>query len=55
MNTLLALFAGALVGAMMARKRNGTRLDYLHYMTVFAIIFALLGLIIALIAARAAG
>ncbi|MEH6834524.1 MULTISPECIES: hypothetical protein [Falsihalocynthiibacter] len=55
MNTIFALIAGALVGALFARRREGATLDYVHYATVFALIFGLLSVIITLIFARAVG
>lgn len=35
---------GLIIGAMIAKKRNGKRLDVLQYAAVYAIVFALLGL-----------
>ena len=40
-----ALF-GALLGALTARRRGGNRLDMAQYAGVFALIFAVLGLIV---------
>lgn len=54
MNTFYALLAGALVGALFARRRNGKPLDYAQYMVVFAIIFALVGMFITIIVTRMA-
>lgn len=35
---------GLIVGAMIARKRKGKRLDVLQYAAVYALIFAIIGL-----------
>lgn len=39
---------GVVIGAMTARRRNGTRLDIAHYGAGFGIAFAILGLFVAL-------
>lgn len=55
MNTIFALIAGSLVGAMVARRRNGSVLDYVHHIAVFALIFAVIGLGITIFANRMVG
>lgn len=55
MNTLFALIAGALVGTLYARRREGVLLDYIHFAVVFALIFAIVGIIFTLILSRATG
>jgi hypothetical protein len=40
--------AGAILGALTAKRRNGTRLDIAHYATGYAIAFAILGLFVTL-------
>lgn len=55
MNTILAVIAGGLVGAMVARRRNGAALDYVHHIAVFAIIFAVIGLGLTVLINRSAG
>lgn len=54
MNTFFALLAGTLVGALLARRRNGKPLDYAQYMIVFALIFAVVGMFISIIVTRMA-
>lgn len=46
-----ALF-GALLGAGLARRRGGRGADILHYATVLAIAFALIGLFLSVILGR---
>ncbi|MBT0957101.1 apolipoprotein acyltransferase [Alphaproteobacteria bacterium KMM 3653] len=46
MIVLIAALAGAFIGAAQARRRKGARLDMLQYGAVYAIAFALLGLIV---------
>jgi len=43
------LIAGAILGALTARKRKGNRLDMLQYGAVYAIMFGLLGMALTLI------
>lgn len=52
MIVLAAIIGGAILGALLARKRGGNRLDMLQYATGFAIAFALLGLFASIILAR---
>ncbi|MCV6824215.1 MULTISPECIES: hypothetical protein [Halocynthiibacter] len=54
MNTLFALLAGALVGALLARRRDGKPLDYAQYMVVFALIFAVVGMFLTILVTRMA-
>ncbi|WP_197917886.1 hypothetical protein [Thiosulfatihalobacter marinus] len=44
MIVFFAAIAGAVVGAFLARKRGGKRLDVLQYTFIYAVAFALLGL-----------
>ena len=43
---------GAVLGARIARKRNGSRADMAQYAAGYGIAFALLGLVISLILVR---
>ena len=45
---------GSLVGLRRARRAQGNRLDMLQYAAVHGIIFAIIGLVIAIIVVRAA-
>lgn len=45
-------FLGAVLGALTARKRNGSRADMAQYAAGYGIAFALLGLIASLILIR---
>lgn len=47
------LVIGAALGIFTARKRNGSLADVLQYGAVYAIVFALLGLIVTLVLDRA--
>ncbi len=49
---LSGLFLGALIGAFVAWKRKGRMVDILQYSAAYGILFALIGLICALIAFR---
>jgi hypothetical protein len=55
MTILTALLFGALLGALLARRRGGHLFDYAQYMAVFAMIFALLALFVSLFALNSAG
>lgn len=48
MIVLAAFLLGALVGAARARARKGNRLDVVQYGLVHAILFALIGLFLAI-------
>ncbi len=52
---LVAVLAGAAIGAMRARSLRGNGLDMAQYAAAHAIAFALVGLIVTLIIERAAG
>jgi hypothetical protein len=49
---IAALIAGVLTGAVLARKRGGTKTDILHYAAVYGIAFTILGLFATLIIGR---
>ncbi|WP_416881880.1 apolipoprotein acyltransferase [Marivita sp.] len=46
MIVLAGALLGAIIGAMTAKRRKGNRADMLQYGTVYAIAFALIGLIL---------
>lgn len=52
MIVILAALAGAVIGGLTARKRKGNRLDIAQYATVYAIAFALAGLVITVLLDR---
>ncbi|MEQ8898904.1 MAG: hypothetical protein RID23_17630 [Roseovarius sp.] len=52
---LIGLVIGALLGALVARRRKGSKTDMLQYAAVFAILFALAGLFITIFIVRASG
>ena len=52
MIVLAAIIGGAILGAVLARKRHGNRLDMIQYAAGFAIAFGLLGLFVSIILAR---
>ncbi|MCE0504242.1 MULTISPECIES: apolipoprotein acyltransferase [unclassified Roseivivax] len=45
MIVIIAALLGALIGGLTARRRKGDRFDILQYSAIYAIAFALLGLI----------
>jgi uncharacterized membrane protein SpoIIM required for sporulation len=49
-----ALILGATLGYMQAARRGGNRLDRLQYAAVYALIFALVGLFVAILIERMA-
>ncbi|MCR9114242.1 MAG: hypothetical protein NXH84_13265 [Rhodobacteraceae bacterium] len=51
----IAAVAGALIGALVARRRKGALADILQYAAVYAVMFALAGLFAAIIITRVAG
>ena len=55
MDVLLVAAIGALVGIFAARRRGGNRKDMAQYAAVFAILFALAGLVLSILYARLAG
>lgn len=54
MAPVIGLVIGALLGAVVAKRRGGNRLDMAQYAGSFAIIFALIGLFVAIVLARGA-
>jgi hypothetical protein len=52
MIVLAFAIVGGLLGAITARRRQGNRLDILQYATVYAIAFALLGMIVTIVVSR---
>lgn len=44
--------AGAIWGALLARRRGGNRLDMAQYGAGYAILFALVGLVVTIVIAR---
>ena len=55
MDVALVAVIGALIGVFNAKKRGGNRKDMAQYAAVFAIIFALGGLLLSLIVTRIVG
>jgi len=45
MIVIAGLLIGAVWGALLARRRKGNRFDVLQYAVIYAIVFALLGMI----------
>jgi archaellum biogenesis protein FlaJ (TadC family) len=43
---------GALLGAVVARRRGGRRLDMAHHAAAFAILFAVIGMVVTIGMAR---
>ncbi len=52
MAPLIGLAIGALTGATVAKRRGGNGLDMAQYAAGFGILFALIGLFVAIILAR---
>ncbi len=52
MIVILALLLGAALGAYSARKRGGNLADMLQYGAVYAIIFAVIGLLVTIVTHR---
>ncbi len=50
--TALVSLAGAVLGALTARRRGGNRLDMAQYVGSFAILFALIGLFVGIFIMR---
>lgn len=48
MIVILAALIGAVIGGTLAKKRGGQRLDIIQYTGIYALAFALLGLIVTL-------
>ncbi|MDG1936912.1 MAG: hypothetical protein P8I83_10950 [Paracoccaceae bacterium] len=49
---LICGFIGALIGARAAKKRNGRTADIAQYSAAYGILFALIGLVLTIIADR---
>jgi archaellum biogenesis protein FlaJ (TadC family) len=45
---------GALLGMLVARQRGGRRLDMAHHAAAFAILFAVVGMVVTIVIARMA-
>ncbi len=43
---LIGVILGAAYGALLARRRNGTRLDMVHYAGIHAIVFGLVAVVL---------
>jgi len=54
MAPIIGLIFGALLGAVVAKRKGGNRLDMAQYAGGFAILFGLVGLFLAIYLARAA-
>ena len=52
MAPVIGLVIGALLGAVVAKRKGGNRLDMAQYAGSFAIIFGLVGLFVAIFLAR---
>ncbi|AUC55203.1 MAG: apolipoprotein acyltransferase [Sagittula sp.] len=49
MIVLIAALAGAIIGGLNAARLKGNKLDVVQYATIYAIAFALLGLILTIV------
>ena len=54
MIVLPAMVFGALLGALLARKRGGRRLDMAHQAAVMGILLGVIGMIVTIVVSRAA-
>jgi preprotein translocase subunit SecG len=52
MDVLIVAALGAVIGGYSAKKRGGNRKDMAQYAAVFAVIFALAGLILSIVYTR---
>ena len=52
MIVIVSFLAGALIGTLQARRKKGNMLDMAQYGAVYAIIFAILGLLATIIIER---
>jgi len=52
MDVLVVALAGALIGGFSAKRRGGNRLDIAQYAVVFAIIFAVAGMVLSVLLTR---
>ena len=52
MVAILCALIGAIFGTIRAKRRNGNRLDMLQYASVFALIFAIVGMFITIMIER---
>lgn len=55
MDVILVAVIGAITGIFAAKRRGGNRKDMAQYAAVFAILFALAGLILGIVYTRLAG
>jgi len=51
---LAGLVFGVVLGAVVARRRGGVRLDMAHHAAVFGILFAVVGMIVTIVITRMA-
>lgn len=54
MFVIVGTLLGAIIGAMIAKKRNGKPLDMLQYAAVYAMAFAVIGLFVTIAVHRLA-
>ena len=54
MFVLAGTVLGAIIGALIAIRRKGRRLDIIHYATGYGIVFTLIGLFVTIFIHRAA-
>lgn len=54
MIVIIAALAGAVIGGLTAKKRNGKRADIAQYAVVYAIAFAIVGMLATIILHRLA-
>lgn len=52
MIVIIAALIGGIIGGTLAKKRGGKRLDIIQYVAIYALAFALLGLIATLVLDR---
>lgn len=54
MIVLAGLVFGVVLGAVVARRRGGVRLDVAHHVAVYGILFAVIGMIVTIVITRMA-